>query len=195
MKNNICNFPCIVTVDGDFYECDFDHKSIDILETVLGIGFFEIFDRFLFKNNLSGSEIIELIAFSVFKHHGSVGVEKVRKSLSKEKEIPLEQLAVFKVHFKNLLPDMVRFLDDLKAINPKFQRATKGSDFYDFEGNYALARKYLLWSDEEFWAATPKKLCFSLISFAKYEKQKENFFQTKQTEDCINFLNGIKRML
>lgn len=195
MKNNICNFSCKITIDGHSFECDYDHKTIDVLETVLGIGFFEIYDRFLFKNNLSGFEIIEVIAFSVLKNHGILGVERVRKLLEKKKEVSLEELAIFKVHFKNLLPDIVQFTNDLKAINSKYQKSAKGSNFYDFEGNYALARKYLLWSDEEFWSATPKKICFALISFAKYEKQKEKFLQTKQTEDCINFLNGIKRML
>ena len=53
MKNNICNFPCIITVDGVFYQCDLDHKSIDILETILGIGFYEIYEKFVLKNEFS----------------------------------------------------------------------------------------------------------------------------------------------
>lgn len=195
MRNNICNFPCIITVDGAFYQCDFDHKSIDILETILGIGFYEIYEKFVFKNELSGAEIVDMLAISVFKHHGIVGVKKVENYFSKNKEISLDELAVFKVHFKNLLPDVVQFLDDLKSINPKYKKSVNSGAFYDFEGNYAIARKYLFWSDEEFWSATPKKLCFALISLAKYEKEKEKIFQKKQTEDCINFLNGIKRML
>lgn len=195
MKNNICNFPCKITVGGHSFECDYNHQSVDVLETVLGLGFFEIYDRFLFKNNLSGFEIIEVIAFSALKHHGFLGVEKLRQALINKQSVSVEEFAVFKVHFKNILPDIVQFSSDLQQINPKYQKSLKSSAYYDFEGNYALARKYLLWSDEEFWSATPKKLCFALISFAKYEKQKEKFLQTKQTEDCINFLNGIKRML
>lgn len=195
MKNNICNFPCTITVDGAFYQCDFDHKSIDILETILGIGFYEIYEKFVFKNELSGSEIVDMLAISVFKYHGIVGVKKVENYFLKNKKISLDELAVFKVHFKNLLPDVVQFLDDLKSINPKYKKSVNSGAFYDFEGNYAIARKYLFWSDEEFWSATPKKLCFALISLAKYEKEKEKIFQKQQTEDCINFLNGIKRML
>lgn len=195
MKNNICNFPCIITLGGDLYQCDFNHKSIDILETVLGIGFYEIYEKFVMKNNLSGSELIDLISLSTFSHHGAFGVEKVKKYLLQNREIALDELAVFKVHFKNLLPDLKNFLSDLKSINPKHQNTSKSTAFYDFEGNYALARKYLLWSDEEFWSATPKKFCFALISLAKYEKEKEKILQGKQTEDCMNFLNGIKRML
>ncbi len=195
MKNNICNFPCIITVDGVFYQCDLDHKSIDILETILGIGFYEIYEKFVLKNEFSGTEIIDTLAVSVFKHHGIEGVKKVKKYFSKIREIPLDELAIFKVHFKNLLPDVVRFLDDLKSINPKYKKTVSSGKFYDFEGNYSIARKYLLWSDEDFWSATPKKLCFALISLAKYEKEKEKILQKQQTEDCINFLNGIKRML
>lgn len=195
MKNNICNFPCIINVDGDFFQCDFDHKSLDILETVLGLGFYEIYERFLLKNSLTGGEIIDLIAFSAFKYHGILGVEKIKKNLLLKKEISLDEFAVFKVHFKNILPDKMKFFEDLKFINPKHKTSIPKNSFYDFEGNYAIARKYLLWSDEEFWSATPKKLCFSLISLAKYEKEKEKFLQNKQTEYCINFLNGIKRML
>lgn len=195
MKNNICNFPCIITVCGDFYQCDFNHKSIDILETVSGLGFYEIYEKFVVKNNLSGCELINLLACSTFSHHGILGVEKVKKYLLEKREISLDELASFKVHFKNLLPEITRFEKDLKYINPKYQNTVKSSMYYDFEGSYALARKYLLWSDEDFWSATPKKFCFALISLAKYEKEKEKFLQGKQTEDCINFLNGIKRML
>lgn len=195
MKNNICNFPCKITVDGVSYLCDFDHKSIDILETVTGLGFYDIYEKFLVKNSLTGGEIIDLISVSTLKYQGISAVERVKNFLSENREILLDELAVFKVHFKNLLPEIVRFLDDLRGINPQYRKSVKSSPFYDFEGNYALARKYLLWSDEEFWLATPKKLCFALISLAKFEKEKEKFLQNKQTEDCINFLNGIKRML
>lgn len=195
MKNNICNFPCILNIDGVSYQCDFDHKSIDILETVTGIGFYDIYENFLVKNTLTGGEIIDLISVSTYKYQGFSAVERVKKFLSKNREIALDELAVFKVHFKNLLPEITQFLDDLKFINPKHNQSLKKLANYDFEGNYALARKYLGWSDEDFWSATPKKLCFALISFAKYEKEKEKILQNKQTEDCINFLNGIKRML
>lgn len=195
MKNNICNFPCIITIDGDLYQCDFDHKSLDILETVMGIGFYDIYEKFILKNSLTGGEMIDLISLSTFKIHGITGVKKVKKFLSENREISLDELAVFKVHFKNLLPEITQFLDDLKMINPKHPQNVKKVANYDFEGNYALARKYLGWSDDEFWSSTPKKLCFALISFAKYEKEKEKFLQNRQTEDCINFLNGIKRML
>ena len=119
MKNNICNFPCIITIDGDLYQCNFDHKSLDILETVMGIGFYDIYEKFILKNSLTGGEMIDLISLSTFKTHGITGVKKVKKFLSENREISLDELAVFKVHFKNLLPEITQFLDDLKMINPK----------------------------------------------------------------------------
>jgi hypothetical protein len=195
MKNNINNFPVVVELGDVFYECDFDHKSIDVLETILGTGFYEVYEKFVFKNNLSSKDTINLISVSAFKNHGATGMQRAKCTLIAHPEIDLTDLATLKTHFKNLLPNMIEFQKDLKCLNPNSSTKPENNKFYDFEDSYALAKNFLNWSDEEFWSSTPKKLCFALISLAKYNKQVEKFEQKKQTENCINFLNGIKKML
>jgi hypothetical protein len=195
MKNNINNFPCLIKIADSLYECDFDHKSIDILETILGIGFYKIYENFAVKNILTSTQIIDLISVSAFKYHGISASIKIKNYLSQKKQISLNDLATLKVHFKNLLPDLISLKQNLLYLNPKSNPIPSNSDFYNFEENYALARKYLGWSDYDFWSSTPKKLSFSMIALAKYEKEKDKFLQKQQFSNCINFLNGIKKML
>lgn len=195
MKTNINSFPCLIELGKDFYECEFDHKSLDVLQTVTGFGFYEIYDRFLFKENLPSKTLIDLLAVSVFKHHGAVGMQKVKAKLIAQPEIDLTQLATFKVHFKNLMPETQTLKADLNYLIKGYKPETSSSSEYDFEGSYALAKNFLKWSDSEFWNATPRMFCFSLISLAKQLKEIEKANEKKQTQNCINFLNGIKKML
>ncbi|MGN0014241.1 MAG: hypothetical protein ACI37T_02345 [Candidatus Gastranaerophilaceae bacterium] len=195
MKNNINNFPCLIELNDKFFECDFDHKSIDILETITGLGFYEIYEKFVFKNNLSAKNTINLIAVAAYKKHGSYGLAKVKALLLSEPTLDLDDLATLKAHFKNLLPDMINFRKELKSLNSNYKSVNNNSLFYDFEGSYAVAKNFLGWSDTEFWNATPKKMCFALISLCKYNKELEKIQEQKQTENCLNFLNGIKKMI
>lgn len=195
MKNNINNFPCLIELDRKFFECDFDHKSIDILETITGLGFYEIYEKFVFKNNLSTRNTINLISVSAYKKYGALGMAKVKALLLAEPTLDLNDLATLKIHFKNLLPDMINLKKELKSLNSSYKSVNSNSAFYDFEGSYAVAKNFLGWSDTEFWDSTPKKMCFALISLCKYNKELEKIQEHKQTENCLNFLNGIKKML
>lgn len=193
--NNINNFACLIEINKVFYQCDFDHNSIDVLQTLTGEGFYKLYDDFVFRNNLSSRTMINLISASVYKHHGSIGMQKVKCALIARPEIQLDNLATLKLHFKNLLPDMQKFQQDMKYINPKAVVNGGYSEFYNFEDAYSIARKILGWSELDFWSSTPKKFCFALISLAKYDKEKEKIAQKFQQENCINFLNGIKKLL
>lgn len=193
--NNINNFDCIINAGGVFWECGFNHKTIDVLETITGKGFYKIYDEFVFQNNLSAKTIIDLLAVSAYKKHGAKGMQKLKAILIANPELDLNELAVFKVHFKNLLPDMISFQTELNAVKTNCCNHNAVSDFYDFEGSYILALNFLKWSDTEFWNSTPKKLCFALLTSIKHNKNLENFNEKKQTENCINFLNSIKKML
>lgn len=195
MKDNITNFPCLIELDKEFFQCEFNHKSIDILQTVLGQGFYQIYDDFVFKNSLSAKSVINLLAVSVFKHHGALGMQKVKAKLIAQPEIDLTELATFKLHFQNLLPDPIALKSDIKAITKDYKPSASSSVLYDFEGSYALAKTFLNWSDADFWNATPKMFCFALISLAKQLRETEKINEKKQTQNCINFLNGIKKML
>ncbi len=195
MNNNINNFPCLIELGNNFYQCDFDIKSIDILETVTGLGFYEIYDSFVFQNNLSCHNTIDLISVSAYKYHGSLGMQKVKSSLIAHPEIDLNNLATLKIHFKNLLPDLLSLHNQLNLINPDYIPVKSSSQFFNFEENYALAMKILNWSDSDFWSATPKKLYFSLISILKYNKETEKFQQKTNMENSLNLLKNIKNLL
>lgn len=195
MKNNINNFPCIIELGHNFFECDFDHKSIDILETITGLGFYKIYESFVFKNNLSARNTINLLSVSAFKNHGALGMQKVKALLLSDPTLNLDDLATLKAHFKNLLPDMTLLQKELKSLNPHYKQSNVQSSHYDFEECYAISKNFLGWSDTEFWTATPKKLCFALISSFKYNKELEKIQEQKQTENCLNLLNSIKKML
>ena len=195
MKGNVNNFSCLVEIGKTFYQCDFDHKSIDILQTVTGKGFYSLYNEFVFNASLSNKDVVNILAVSAYKHHGAFGMQKMKSSLIANPEISLNELATFKAHFKNLLPDKNEFQKELKFINPKAKQLSESSDFYNFEDAYAIAKNFLGWSDDDFWLATPRKFCFALISLAKFNKEREDFSKKIQTENCINFLNGIKKLL
>lgn len=191
MKNNINNFPCCIKLGNQKFLCDFDHTSIDILQSITGQGFYKIYNNFIFYDDY----IYDVLITSVIKNHGILGFEKLKKILEKQKKISAFDYTVFKVHFKNLLPETEKFYNDLKSINPNIKITQEKSDFYNFEEIYPIARNYLKWSDSEFWLATPKKFCFSLISFLKHNKQKEELLKKQQTENSLNLLKGIKNLL
>ena len=193
--NNINNFACLVEINKSFFQCEFDHKSIDILETVTGMGFYRIYEDFVLKNSLSPRNIINLVATSVYKYHNSLGMQKVKCALIANPLINLDNLATLKLHFKNLLPDLQKFSKEMKYINPKASINPIPAEFYDFESAYSVAKKILNWSDNEFWGSTPKKFCFSLIALAKYDKEKEKLAQNFQQQNAVNLLNSIKTLL
>lgn len=193
--NNINDFACLVEINKIFFQCEFDHKSIDILETVTGMGFYKIYEDFVFKNSLSARNMINLVATSVYKHHKSLGMQKVKCALIANPQIELDNLATLKTHFKNLLPDLQKFNKDMKYINPKASINPVATEFYDFESAYSAAKKILNWSEDEFWLSTPKKFCFALVALAKYDKEKEKLTQKIQQQNAVNVLNGIKNLL
>lgn len=195
MISNINLPPCIIKLGKEFFRCEFDHKSIDILEMITQKGFYTIYNEFVYQNNIHDSLIINLFAVSVYKNHGAFAMQKVKNYLVSNPLISLKYLDEFKAYFKCLLLDKKLFQENLNYINPKAESLKNSSEFYDFEDSYAISKHFLGWSDTEFWQASPRKFSFALFSLAKYEKEKEKFIQKQETADCIQFLNGIKRLL
>lgn len=196
MNSRVNNIPCIIEIGKKFYECSYDHENIDILETFTGLGFYEIYEKFIISDDLSANVLINIISLSVYKKYGMEGVYKLKSKLLANSDILLDEFINFKVMFKNLLPDMKKFREEMNSLSPnKMNSIPSVNPFYDFEGNYAVARKYLLWSDNEFWSATPRKFCFALLSTAKYINALDKYSKQLQTQECINLLNGIKNLI
>ena len=192
MADFVNSVPCSIELDRQFFECEYDHKSMDMLETITGKGFYEIYERFLYLDNLSKKDTIDVISAAVYKHHGVIGMQRVKALLIAEPELPSSDFATFKIYFKNLFPDFQKLNKNLEIKEP-LNKETFG--FYDFCGAYSLARNCLHWSDTEFWDSTPRKLCFALEADAKYFKELKSHNEKIRQNDCINFLNGIKKIL
>ena len=175
--------------------CQYDHKSINVLESFTGKGFYKLYSGFLYDGNLSQNDIINIFAVSVYKNHGISAMFQLKNILKKNSKINIDEYAAFKLAFKNLLPDMQKLEKNLLYLNDKFKPAKHSSDYYDFEDSYALARKYLDWSDNDFWASSPRQFSFAMIATAKYQKEKEKFLKKQLTFESIDLLKGIKNIL
>ena len=192
MPDFVHTLPCLIEINKNFYECEYDHKSIDILEAITETGFYNIYEHFVFFDDLSLKNTINLIAVSVLKNHGITGMQKVKAALIANPEMASGDLAAFKSYCKNLLPDLIEFN---KKLNITENKNLHSDGFYNFEDAYGLARNCLGWSDFDFWNATPRKFCFALASNSKFLEEKEKFKESVQQKNCINLLNGIKKML
>lgn len=192
MPDFVHNLPCLIEINRIFYECEYDHKSIDILESITETGFYNLYEHFVFFDDLSLKNTINLIAVSVLKHHGITGMQKVKAALIANPEMASGDLASFKSYCKNLLPDLTEFN---KKLNITENKSLHSDGFYNFEDAYGLARNCLGWSDSDFWTATPRKFCFALASNSKFLEEKEKFKESVQQKNCINLLNGIKKMI
>jgi len=192
MSDYIHPLPCIIEINKIFYECEYDHKSIDILEAITETGFYNLYEHFVFFSDLSLKNTINLIAVSVMKNHGITGMQKVKAALIANPEMASGDLAAFKSYFKNLLPDLIEFN---KKLNITENKNLHSDGFYNFEDAYGLARNCLGWSDTDFWNATPRKFCFALASNSKFLEKKEKLKECTLQKNSINLLNGIKKML
>ena len=192
MHDFVHTLPCLIEINKHFYECEYDHKSIDILESITETGFYNLYEHFVFFDDLSLKNTINLIAVSVLKNHGITGMQKVKAALIANPEMASGDLASFKSYCKNLLPDLIEFN---KKLNITENKNLHSDGFYNFEDAYGLARNCLGWSDTDFWNATPRKFCFALASNSKFLEEKEKFKESVQQKNCINLLNGIKKML
>jgi len=192
MHDFVHTLPCLIEINKHFYECEYDHKSIDILESITETGFYNLYEHFVFFDDLSLKNTINLIAVSVLKNHGITGMQKVKAALIANPEMASGDLASFKSYCKNLLPDLIEFN---KKLNITENKNLHSDGFYNFEDAYGLAKNCLGWSDFDFWSATPRKFCFALASNSKFLEEKEKFKESVQQKNCINLLNGIKKML
>ena len=192
MSDYIHPLPCIIDINKIFYECEYDHKSIAILEAITETGCYNLYEHFVFFSDLSLKNTINLIAVSVMKNHGITGMQKVKAALIANPEMASGDLAAFKSYFKNLLPDLIEFN---KKLNITENKNLHSDGFYNFEDAYGLARNCLGWSDTDFWNATPRKFCFALASNSKFLEKKEKLKESTLQKNSINLLNGIKKML
>ena len=151
--------------------------------------------NFVFENDITDKDLINIISFAALKHHGIKGVNDLYRSLLKNPDVSSDFLSNFKFRFQTLLPDFSKMQKDLKFLNKNFQPKKSVSDYYDFEEYYALAKNILSWQDSDFWQATPRYLTFALIAQAKYRKSQNDIDYKNQTADGIHFLNSIKRLL
>lgn len=194
MNKEIFILPCSITVNKKLYKCEYNHELIHILEIITQKGFYELYEKFIYHDNLSKEDVISIIAVSVFKNHGTDGMNEVRDALTKNPHLSTDDFAHFRIYFKNLFPDLTKFNRDMDIyIDDK--KNSLSSSFYNFEEVYALALNCLGWSDTEFWNATPRKLCFALSAKSKYNEEFEKHKERIQKKTSINLLNGIKSIL
>lgn len=186
--------PCFITINNNIYTCEYDHKSINVLEKYSQKGFYEIYSNFIQNKNLSKNEIINIISVSVLKHHNFSGVQEVKNALLKNHKILKNELIDLKLHFSLLLPDLTKFNYDMD-IYIDYNKPSYSSPFYNFEEEYAIAINCLGWSDTEFWNATPRKLCFALSAKSKYNEELEKRRERYMQKNSVNLLNGIKSLL
>lgn len=192
MYKEIFILPCSITVNKKLYKCEYNHELIHFLEIITQKGFYELYEKFIFFDNLPKEDVISIIAVSVFKNHGTDGMNEVRDALTKNPHLSTDDFARFRIYFKNLFPDLSKFNREMD-ICP--ENNGKTSPFYNFEEVYALALNCLGWSDTEFWNATPRKLCFALSAKSKYNEELEKRRDKIQKKNTVNLLNGIKAIL
>ncbi|MCR5261570.1 MAG: hypothetical protein K6C94_06990 [Candidatus Gastranaerophilales bacterium] len=190
MKYNLSPLPCILHIKNEVFICDFDHKSIDLLQTLTGKGFYELYDSFINKNNHNPDFLKNLLTVSVYKNHGAIGLKKISALLKNNLNLSTAEFAEFKLLFKNLLPDVQSLYNELKLKQPQ-----KSTEFYNFDEIYATARVFLKWSDTEFWSATPKKFCFALISFYKFHFENEKFKEELKLKYGLDTLKTVNKIL
>jgi len=190
MKYNFNSFPSVLHIKNKTFLCEFDHKSIDLLETLTGKGFYKIYQNFISENQLDFVLLKDIISVSTYKHHGICGLKKINSLMKNNTKIIAKELAELKLHFKNLLPDIQSFY---KELNLKEQK--NNSDFYNFDEIYATARNFLKWSDTEFWAATPKKFCSALTSFYRFHYENEKFKEEMKLKYGLDTLKVVNRIL
>ena len=194
MYKEIFITPCFITINNKLYRCEYDHKSINLLENYVKKGFYRIYADFIYSENLTQEDIINIIAVSVLKYHDFSGMFDVKNALLENHKMYKDDLINLKLHFKLLLPDLTKLNDDMN-IYIDYDKKSYSSQFYNFEESYALAINCLGWSDTEFWNATPRKLCFALSAKSKYneelEKRRERYLQ----KNSVSLLNGIKAIL
>ena len=194
MNKEIFISPCFVTINNKIFRCEYDHKSINFLEKYTEKGFYKLYADFIYSENLSKEDIINIISVAVLKYHDFSGMQEVKNALLENHKMYKDDLINLKLHFKQLLPDLTKFNRDMDIYIDR-KKNSYSSPFYNFEEVYALALNCLGWSDTEFWNATPRKLCFALSAKSKYNEELEKRRERYMQKNSVNLLNGIKSIL
>ncbi|MBQ2643981.1 hypothetical protein IJG14_00230 [bacterium] len=190
----LLNYDFVFTLNGKSFNCGFNHENIAVLEEILNKGFYKIYEDFIIKNHISDAELINIFAISAFKYHSSKGVWDLKNVLLQNLELSSNQIAELKLCFKYLVADPQEFNNKIGKISD-VKITTKSSEYYNFDENYAIARNFLLWSDSEFWSATPAKFNFSILSMLKYNADKKNYLEKMEKSNSIQLLKSMKNLI
>ncbi len=191
MKKPVNLLPPAFRICGKTYFCEFDMKTLDLLEFYLHKGLYEIFDVVFTREPDEIPFLTSLLCVSVIKNHGLAEAYALKQKLLKAPDLKFFDFFKFKLYFEKLFPGK-EFADELKSSPTK---SVEPKRFFDFAEAYACARNLLSWTESEFWTATPRKLCFALIAQKKYNDCLFEMQRDARTKNAIELLKNVKNII
>lgn len=83
MIEDLVNTAIELNIGDETFYMEFDNKAYADVEKFFGKSFIYVYDMLVYEKDLSTSEIISLVCFSLMKHHNRKEIEYVKKELTK----------------------------------------------------------------------------------------------------------------
>lgn len=117
MKTDILNKPQTVKIDSKDYKFIYDYETLSELETIFGLGVYQIYDLLMSKKGLTLDESVKVLKCSLMRNHTSEEIEELESKIKEHPGIWLKVKEAVIASF--ILPLMPPEILEKTVIKPK----------------------------------------------------------------------------